>query len=172
MERYDLAARTRDYISEYVKFGDSKAGAILTLGLTVAGLLAALSDKLIEVASDSAAWVMPVLAVAGILLALATVMLVLNSIEALSPRVSSNRKSLVSFPDIAKEPDWYLNSVASLADGRAAGEIEKHVCELSKIAVEKYTHVTKAIGWLRLQVLGAFALAVLYVVVRAAYPNA
>lgn len=166
MDRTDFAARTRDYVTDYIKFADAKAGAVLAVGLAVSGLLGSLTDRIAAVLGGVSRPVAVIAAVVALLVVASTAMVVHHIVEALSPSITSAKKSLASFPDIAADQSWYLERCAQLTDRDIASELEQHVSHLSAIACSKFTHIAKAVWWLRIQILGAYTLVVFFVVMR------
>lgn len=166
MDRTEFAARNRDYVTDYIKFADAKAGAILTLGLAVSGLLGSLADKLATILTGAALPIKALTVVGGIVVVASTAMVVHNIVLALSPRTSGAAKSLASFPDIAADKAWYLEQCQQLAHETISTHFERHVAHLSSIATEKFDSIRRAVFWLQIQILGAYALVIFYVVMR------
>lgn len=168
MDRADFAARNRDYVTDYIKFADAKAGAILAIGLAVSGLLGSLADKFASLFTGEALPLVLgiVAAVVAIVVVASTAMLVHNIVVALSPRTTAAAKSLASFPDIAADPSWYLEQCKALLPDSTAIHFEQHVAQLAAIAAVKFGHIRNAVFWLQFQILSAYALVVFYVVMR------
>jgi hypothetical protein len=164
MDRSEFAARNRDYVSDYIKFADAKAGAILAIGLAVSGLLGSLTDKIANLMTDASRPTMIVAVLVALVVVASTAMLVHNIVVALSPRTTASAKSLASFPDIAADPNWYLEQCQALVADNIAVHFEQHVAQLASIASVKFTHIRNAVFWLQCQILCAYALVVFYVV--------
>jgi hypothetical protein len=163
--RSDFAAQTRDYITDYIKFADSKAGAVLAVGVAVGGVIGGVSKAFLQEFSHTSALIMAPAAVSGVVVAAATAMLLFRAIEALAPDVKPVDSSLASFPDIASDPQSFLARSEGLTDTDAiAREFEKHSVQLARIAKLKFDRITQALGWLRIQVFGTYALVLLYVI--------
>lgn len=166
MDRIEFASRIREYSTDYIKFADAKAGAILAIGLAVSGLLGSLAEKITTILTDARPAIVLLAAVVAILVVASTAMQVHNIIVALSPRTKAAAKSLASFPDIAADKEWYLAQSQTLTADAIASHFEQHVAHLSSIAFDKFAHIRKAVFWLQIQIFGAYALVVLYVIMR------
>ncbi len=162
MDRVAYARTTNGYVTDYVKFGDTKAGALLGLvGVLVGGLVGsapavfaagARVGKCLESASGA------VLSAA----VLAATVCAWHCVAALSPNVRT-AASLNSFPDIAALPESeYIKRVNALADDASlADEYSRHNWTLSKIAQDKFGHIRQAVVALRVAIITAAAYAAL-----------
>jgi hypothetical protein len=167
MDRAELAESTREHIAEYIRFGDSKAGAVLVITLTVSGLLARGADTIVSVMNGAPRSVDVLIAITTLLLVVAPVMGVWHCIAALRPGKISVHKSAISYPEISADPSSYLSTMRGLDEKGIAEELEKHSADLAAIASEKFARIDTATWWLRVQVISSLVLVLLYVLARA-----
>lgn len=152
------AKDTREYISDYVKFGDAKAGGIVALASATVSALGVLWDKLIPSGPLPGPAIAFLIAIVSFVL-IPTLLTIWHAVGALNPRVQAVGMSLVSFPDIARyEPDEFRQACANLAESTEQDEYAKHCVTLARIANAKYESIREAVWWLRLLLIGAVAL--------------
>jgi Pycsar effector protein len=169
VNRSEFAADTRSYITDYIKFGDTKAGAVLTLALAVAGAVSTVFEKIIISVHGVSSCVVVLAVLSGGAVAVGTLVVVWFCVTALSPRVTPAGESLASFPDIAANPDAFLEQSKGLTDDEIPRHLEVHVAALAGVANAKFAAIRTAVAWLRVQIIGACLLFVLYVLIRIAY---
>lgn len=162
----EFASKTNEYITSYIVFADTKAGAVLTftslLGVT-AGFVAPVLLKAARTAGTPYFW--------GGWLAAASVtvgvtMTLWHCLAALTPRTPNAGKSLHSFPDIAamRAADL-VRDVAALTPAGSAEHLSLHNSTLAGVAMAKFMSLGKATWWLRIALLGTVASSVLFAVV-------
>jgi hypothetical protein len=157
--RLEFGENTRSYLTDYIKFADGKAGAVLTLGIAVASAAGAVADR----TSQSFAHVNGAFSVVAILLGfpvvVSTVMLILHAIRAIAPNTKSAQHSLASFPDIASmRPEDYVAACRGLSEDGAVEAYAQVNARLATIATAKFASITEAVWWLRVQVISTYAI--------------
>ena len=161
-----FAKDVRDYITDYIKFGDAKAGAILTLALAAATILGGFADKSVGALQIANVFVGPAALFAAVFV-VATTMTLWHLIAAIGPRTDAVGQSLASFPDIAvRSVEDYEAAHNSLSDEAIAREFARLNVQLAKIAKAKFGSVSRAIWWLRIQLLSGYVLFLLLGFVR------
>jgi hypothetical protein len=158
-----FAEKTNTYLTEYIKFADAKAAAILTV-LGIVGGVTAAAAKPILLASRQASVVAQIAAIgtAGAVL-LAATLATWHCLGALSPRTDSAAKSLHSFPDIALEdPDAYSAKIISAEREELVRAFCLHNVTLSRIARSKYAAISSATRCMTVAVIAAYVLAGIY----------
>lgn len=144
---------TNAYLLDYIKFGDAKAGAILTLTIAAAGGAASTGPKALESAKTvglGASLFTLALLAAVLVFAL---LVVRACVHALRPRVDS-AKSLHSFPDIASMSlDAYVDAVRALPEESISVQYCRHNWTLASVATAKFAEIARAttlLGWMLL----------------------
>jgi hypothetical protein len=156
--RLELARATRSYITDYIKFGDAKAGAVLGIAVVIAGAVGALLKDSMESIEGANLVLKGWMIVSSAAALWSSAGIAWHCLAALAPKTKPVA-SLASFPDIAKyAPEVYVAQCAEVADEAWAAEYERHSVGLSMIAQSKFDHIAKAIWWLRL-LLGSGLLA-------------
>jgi hypothetical protein len=163
----DFGKDTRDYITDYIKFADAKAGAVLALGSGIAAVIGSAVDRSVVPLRHTPIAIQVLVALVGILFVVTTVMVVWESIHAVIPRTTSAQQSLASFPDIATQAvDAYVASCEALTEPAIQREYSKANASLSRVANAKYDGIRKAVTWLRVQLLSGYLLFLIAVVLR------
>ncbi|WP_437795469.1 Pycsar system effector family protein [Sorangium sp. So ce693] len=164
----DFSSKTNAYLTEYIKFADAKAGAILVFMTLVGAVVSATSERMLSTAYTAAwgAFVLGAIAAGAILVSVT--MTLWYTVAALLPRTSNANQSLHSFPDIVKmQPEYYASSVLALTPESIARNYSFHNHALAKIAMAKYESVERAMRALRVALLAAFVVALLFAVANA-----
>lgn len=160
----EFTVSTRDYISDYIKFADAKAGAVMTITVAlgaVAGFAANEFFAAVRAASD--VWFAAATIIAAVGAACAA-MTVWFCIEALAPNTTAAQNSLASFPDIAKmDAVAYKSAVVALDSAAAAAEFASLNTTLAAIASLKFGNVRTAVLWLRGLLFSIYAMVLVYV---------
>lgn len=165
MARLPFSESTRAYLSDYIKYGDAKAGAILSLTLAITGALGIAVEKSGVIGHATHPTVRLLAACILVVTAYSTVMIVVHTIRALDPRTESAAKSLASFPDIAKMTvAEYTAACGALSNTDWSAEYEKHNVTLARVASDKYAHISKSVFWLRWLVVTGYAAFLLAVI--------
>lgn len=164
MDKIKFVASTNSYITDYIKFADLKAGALLTLSSLIAAGLGKFSDSLFDVLKgrDSCWYWFTVIVI--IFVGVSLLVTLWRTLSALHPNLKKAKDSLHSFPDIAaRSCEDYTQSAKKLDSGE---KIVSHFCAhnwtLSRIANAKFQALQRAFFWLRLAIVGAFFLFSLY----------
>lgn len=154
--RLAFSSYVHSYVSEYVRFSDTKAGFVLaTAGVILVIVLQKISGWTLAASSNwGAVEVIRGLLVLAFLISEVSVFFFgLNSITA---TLSSDGTSLVAFPDLSsRERGSYAEDVKTSKPELFVEEIAKHSVDLSRIAEAKYKHVNKSIWCLRLTIVVA-----------------
>lgn len=147
MNKSDYTQNTNTYITEYIKFGDAKAGSILVFLTALVGAMVSLLLKLIPLAVGHGKCVIVVLGVGLIVYAYYLFKTVLHSLNALNPRVDNAGQSLNSFPDIASfsRDTEYVDTVEGLSESELTKHYSRHNWALSRIALNKFQQISKSI---------------------------
>lgn len=148
--RLDFARDTRSYVTDYIKFGDAKAGAVLGMAVFIAGAIGALLKDSME-SLDGAPLVLKGWMIVCAAIALCSSAAVAwHCLASLAPKTNPV-SALGSFPDIAKHsPESYVARCSEVPDDGWSKEYERHSVALSTIAQSKFNHIAKAVWWLRL----------------------
>lgn len=175
MDPDDAIAQARDvgqYIGDYIKFADAKAGLILTFVAAVGAIVGATAPSAFAAAKTVNVVFAVVLLTALLVTAGSMVFVTWYTIEAIYPRRPLANASLVSFPDIAAmTADDYANKVAQLSSAQALRDYSLHNATLARIAVAKFAAISRAMWCARIALFGAYAAAVTYGVVEIVKPN-
>jgi hypothetical protein len=166
MNAAEFGEKTRAYITDHIKFGDTKAGAIVALSSGLAGALVAATKSLSDGLHRASAPVQIVATVFGAAFVTSLVMALWRAIDALMPKTPMSDGSLASFPDIARLPTAeYVARIGALDEQKAAAEYASTNAAISRIAVAKFSAIRKAVWWARLLILAAYGLGIVFVVV-------
>ncbi|WP_437306119.1 Pycsar system effector family protein [Sorangium sp. So ce388] len=164
----DFPSKTNAYLTEYIKFADAKAGAILVFITLVGAVVSATSERMLSAVRTAGWGAFALGAIAAVAILVSVTMALWHTAVALSPRTSNANKSLHSFPDIVKmQLEDYLSSVLVLTPESIANNYSIHNYALAKIAMAKYECIGRAMRALRVALLAAFAVALLFVVASA-----
>jgi len=157
MDHAEFGENTRQYVAEFVRFADAKAGALLTFSSVVSATLGALcAPSLARFREAHSGWSWVALA-AALPFVVSTVMTVMRSVESLSPRTPAADESLASFPDIAAmESAEFLSRSRALPASSIADQYTMINWQLSRVAAAKYAALSKAAWWLRIQIFSAY----------------
>ena len=164
MNKSEFVASTNSYITDYIKFADVKAGALLTLSSLLAAGIGRLSFGLfdsLEGRDSCWCWAITVVTIwVGVSL-LGTLWM---SLRALSPNLQKAKDSLRSFPDIAgcKCEDYTQSSLKLNSEEEIVSHFCAHNWTLSRIADAKFKALQCAVSWLRSAIIAAFTFALLY----------
>ncbi len=143
-----FATNTNAYLLDYIKFGDTKAGAILALAGVIGGGIASLAPKTLTDALKLSHW----LAI-GVALTLAAALgfaitIAVYCARALAPQTPV-AASLHSFPDVARMTlEQYASGVDKLTEESATREYVNHNWTLSRIASMKFDAIATAIRFI------------------------
>jgi hypothetical protein len=158
---------TRAYVSEYIKFADEKAGAVITF-VTVLGASVgfAANDFLAGLKASSVVWYV-VGVIVGATVLLCAIMTPVHALAALAPNTNSDVMSLAAFPVIANlPPDEYIAKVIALSPDDVVTHYAAHNVILSGIATSKFSAIAAAMSWLRALLFGVFVMLAIYAVPR------
>jgi len=147
--------KTYNVINEWIRFSDTKAGAILaTNGVITSIVLPKLSDYTIFLNDHL---VLLILLILGII---TTFISIISSIICLSPtlKIGTKTNSVIFFANIAENfetyNDYEKNALDVLTDEKhAATQIAQQVWANSKVAMKKYKAVAWAIYSLELTII-------------------
>lgn len=165
MDKSEFVASTNSYITDYIKFADVKAGALLTLSSLLAAGIGRLSFSLFDALKGrDSCWCWVVTIVVTIWFGVSLLGTLWMSLRALSPNLQKAKGSLRSFPDIAgRSCERYIQSSLEL---NSEEQIVSHFCAhnwmLSRIADAKFKALQYAVSWLRSAIIAAFTFALLY----------
>lgn len=158
---YDAVQYVRDtnaYITDYIKFGDAKAGAVLGFVTALGGVLVGSAPAVPWGHAGAAGW-------ASLLLVLALaasfgcgILSAVFCILALAPNTPSAR-SLNSFPDIAHRSatEYHAQVLALAARDDLVSEYCWHNWTLANIANTKFRHIGRATRFLKFGVVASGA---------------
>jgi hypothetical protein len=165
MDVGEFGEKTRSYVTDYIKFGDAKAGSIVALVGLIGGVLGASAKTLLATMAGSG-WPLETFgALVGAAVAVSGVMCLWYSVDALAPRTPSAEKSLASFPDIATyTAKEYVERIAALDASGIAAEYARVNSTLAWIAKAKFDSIGKAMWWLRGLLLSTYLLVLTYAV--------
>ncbi len=166
MDASEFGEKNRAYITEYIKFGDAKAGAIIALVTAVAGALGACAKAALHHVIVSS-WMFAILAYAAGAVALVSGVLCLwRSLESLSPRTPRAGESLASFPDVAGLDPAELEKRSTTLDATGiAREYSRVNATLARISAEKFRLISKSVFWLKGLLLSTYLMVVIYAIV-------
>jgi hypothetical protein len=163
----EFATKTNEYLTDYVKFADGKAGAIVTFVTLLGGLVAAEAEPVLRSARTASIWTFVLGAAVAAVVLISVLMTLWNAISAVSPRTEGAEQSLHSFPHIAQvSTNSFVDAVARMSDDDVVRHISQHNAALARIAKAKFGAIARAIFWLRIVLFATFALALLYCAVR------
>lgn len=155
----EFAAQSNGYVTDYIKFGDAKAGAVLSFTAVVAGAAVSSATSSFDLLRS----VSTIALAAGALLLLCLLALALGvawaCVSALDPRTPKG-KSLHSFPDVSEmDAEVYEAQLRGLDAHAATREYAMHTKVLSAIALQKFESIGSAVRRLRWMLLVAAAYA-------------
>jgi hypothetical protein len=152
------------YISEYIKFADAKAAAVLTIIGMVGALSGVAAPTIFEAASADARLWWGGCVITGAV-AISVVMGIHFTVAALMPRSVGAGESLASFPDIARlDVESYLKRTTGLTAEQVDREYALHNATLARVALAKFTAIRGALWWTRVAMVSGYCEAVLYAV--------
>lgn len=148
-ESTEFVEYTNAYIHGYIRFADTKAGAIATLAAAFPALSATILKSAGAPGAALGLWVPPAMYLAGAIAAICFCVVLIRCLSALRPRGRKAEGSLASFPDIAKlSSGEYVSQVSRLETLGRVAELAKHNHALSCIAVAKFRNIECAVAWL------------------------
>jgi hypothetical protein len=163
MDQCEYASKTNSYLTEYIKFADAKAGAILVLVALVGGVVSVASKSLFSTVSDMGVAMIALATLLALVIAYAVTMTLVHTISALSPKTSDAQGSLNSFPDIAKlQPNLFADQVVAVTAEDIVRNYSRHNHALAVIVSTKFASIGSALKWLRIAILGTYLTAILY----------
>jgi hypothetical protein len=158
----DFASKTNEYITSYIVFADTKAGALLTF-VTILGAAVGFAAPTVlqgAHAAHVAAYVVEWLAAGAVLVTVT--MTLWNCLNALSPRMQP-ANSLHSFPDLAKKtPEQVAKEVGAITVAEVTDHLSRHNAALAFVANEKFKSLASAFAWLRWALLATMAVTYIY----------
>src|SRR5262245_38315695 len=164
MTSAEFALETRKYITGFIEFADQKAGAVVALVLAIGAVVALTAPEYFKFLQSGAIGWAVVAALVGCVVLVCSVMCVLSAMDALSPRLDRANQSLASFPDIAAlESAEFVRSACALDPAGIARELQIHNSTLARIAHAKVVCLQNSLWWLRLVILAAFGMVIVYV---------
>jgi hypothetical protein len=160
--RAKYAKDVNAYVNDYIRFGDVKAGAVLTV---VVAVVAAMGKALpaVLVAAKHSCPILVICVVLSVMASISAAVAILYCAFSLLPRVDS-QPSLNSFPDIAKKtPKDYATEIAALTEADIVSNLSEHNVAISRVAMQKFGHISTAVKALVVLLFVAFAIVVLFV---------
>ncbi len=135
MSPLEFASNTNDYITDYIKFADAKAGAVLTFITAIGAVVAATTDKVLLAARTASSLAFAVACVIASTILVSSLLSLWSAAVAISPRIPSAHKSLHSFVDLSKMSlTDAIQQISALSASDVAEEFIKHNVVLSGIA--------------------------------------
>jgi hypothetical protein len=142
--RLEFASATTEYITDYIKFADAKAGATIGFVTLALGGTGVLFEKSL---SDLRVGMAILMSIALLIIFISSLVAIFYSIDALRPRSPTTTfKSIASFPDIAAMTE--VEFLSAFAGQSTEGMVEArcyHNSILAKLAVAKYRSVSNAV---------------------------
>lgn len=165
MDAAEFGENTRKYITDYIKFADTKASAILA----AAGIISAASglelQRYIALLYTAHHLIECAAYLLGAIVCVSAVMTIWFGIAALSPSTPSVAPSLASFPDISElSVTEYGERAASLVSESIAKEYAIANASMARVATQKFTFISKSVWWLRILLFGSFGLGLLHLI--------
>ena len=142
--KIDLLINTHAELQEQVRFGDSKATAIITFKLVMLAFLRTQVGDINDAYHDGDAIVIGLFSLFMITFMISTIYI----LKIIVPRVlqSSNKKSSIFFSEIANmDEDEYVNFVEEQSAEDLSRDYANQIHTLSKIMVAKYANIQKSI---------------------------
>lgn len=165
MECTEFGENTRSYITDYIKFGDAKAGASIGLIGAIDGAIILMAPEALACVSSAPSWLFVAAGALILGVAAASVMAVYHAVAALSPNTQPATSSLASFPDIAElDDEEYAKRVVSLDASEMAIQYALSVSALAKVASTKFKSISASMWWLRILLFASYGLALAYIV--------
>ncbi|MFT3925523.1 MAG: hypothetical protein QM778_23490 [Myxococcales bacterium] len=164
--RIEFARSNRDYASDYIKFADTKAAAVLAFATTVVGVIVAAANAALTTSIGTSYKVL--LTAAATPAILSFVWIAHLALVALTARATLASKSLASFPDTAlMSEEALMRDLQGLGESEIVGHYAKHTHTLSSIAVAKFRSINEAIWWTRLLLVFSLFFAIVFMAVSA-----
>lgn len=169
MEKSEYCEKINSYITDYIKFGDAKAGSILAFTSAIGGSLISQVDKYYVKAHTISACFSSMLLLSFILCLFFCLLVAWHCLRSLSPRTST-AESLNSFPDIVKRTAGeYVKDIESVTTEESiAIQYSKHNWTLAHIASKKFSAISTAISFLRLVLITMTIFVLLAVIINIA----
>jgi hypothetical protein len=163
MDTAEFGEKNRAYITEYIKFGDAKAGGIVATVGIVGGALGACVRMTFPAISGSL-WILGIPAIlAAASAALCGLACLWRALDALAPKTPSANRSLASFPDIASASDQeYAANVATLDTASIAAEYASVNRTLASVATAKFKSINSSLFWLRGLLCSTYLVVIVY----------
>ncbi len=142
--KIDILLNTHTELQDQVRFGDSKATAIITFKLVMLAFLRTQVSDINDAYHNGDAIVIGLFSLFMVTFMISTIYI----LKVLVPRVlhSSNKKSSIFFSEIAEmEEDEYIGFVEEQSAEDLAKDYANQIHTLSKIMVAKYANVQKSI---------------------------
>lgn len=162
----EFAKAALDRFSDWVRFADTKAGAVMVvLGIALSDLLTR-AGSLTSVGQARSGWAYATLIAFWIAIG-AVVATVTCVVKVLFPKVSPSEESLAFFGDVAKHKtaSKYREALLSLPEEKLADHLMSQAFDLVSIAQEKFR-------WTRWAYVSVFAFLVAWALARLALAQA
>lgn len=164
LDAAEFGQHNRVYITDYIKFGDAKAGALIGAGSALSAALGVFTKEFLTAISGMSCWVQVLGLVCSGFVAISSLLMLWYSVQALSPKTPTANSSLASFPDVAgMSPTDYAARVVQLDAHGIAREYAHVNVTLSRIAAAKFASIARAVWWFRVQLVGASGILLIYV---------
>lgn len=181
MEPTEFFRERNQYINEYVRFADGKAGAVLGLATLIVGALGLLTQDLLKAFAVPAPWWLSVSKRAFVwtggsllfLAALSSAAVAYYCLTALRPRLPAAQDSLASFPVLAKQDARKIKEILERVKTPedVAEHYALHSIEISALAMEKFKAIGSSIKWLVFLLADSLVFLVFYIVTRGIFPS-
>ena len=142
--KIDLLISTHSELQDQVRFGDSKATAIITFKLVMLAFLRTQVGDINDAYNNGDALVIGLFSLFMVTFMISTIYI----LKVIVPRVlrNSNKKSSIYFSEIAKmNEDEYVKFVEEQSAEELARDFSNQIHTLSKIMVAKYASIQKSI---------------------------
>ena len=142
--KIDLLINTHGELQDQVRFGDSKATAIITFKLVMLAFLRTQVGDINDAYNDGDAIVIGLFSLFMITFMISTIYI----LKVIVPRVlrNSNKRSSIFFSEIAElKEDEYIELIEEQSEENLAKDYATQIHTLSKIMVVKYANIQKSI---------------------------
>jgi Family of unknown function (DUF5706) len=165
VDSVEFGEKNRAYISDFIKFADTKAGAIIALTAAICSLFGANATNIVAATKAAPLWLAVAAGIGGAVTLLSALLTVWFALKAITPDTGRTTASLASFPDIAAlTEDAHCEQLAGLDE---AGLIHNYALvngRMARIACSKYEFIATAMTWMRLLLIASWGILVISIV--------
>lgn len=169
IEKHQYAYQVNTYITDYIKFGDAKAGSVLAFISLVIGGMAPFLSKVIDDLNINNSFFLKITITIFLLFYAGSLALVIwHSLRALSPCFYKTEETLNSFPHISEfvTDSTYVKKFEQMSTSDIEVHYSRHNWALAKTASQKFTEITKSLFYLKVSLALTAVPIIFYIVIK------